>query len=266
MTSVPANTPAMSIGLAKVHLSPPDDPVADIPHAASARSNSSLALDRLRRLLDAGDHATDGQLPTERELADRFGVGRRAVRRALDVLEIEGRIWRRQGSGTFARLGPHRTTDLISALTASTDMLEVMEVRLRIEPAIAQLAAIRASTTGIERLWQLSAKIETSRDADGRELWDSAFHRAIAELAGNTLFLALFDVVDRVRQDDAWRHVREAARSESHLTLYTQQHAAIVAAVAERNPRAADTAMREHLLALTGNLALQTSKGPADAP
>lgn len=248
----------MSIGLAKVHQPPAGERVANAPRVAVMQSNSSLALDRLRRLLDAGDYGPDGQLPTERELADRFDVGRRAVRRALDVLEIEGRIWRRQGSGTFAGPGPNHAADLISSLKAKTNMLEVMEVRLRIEPAIAQLAAIRASTVGVERLRQLAAKTRASRDADGRELWDSAFHRAIAELAGNTLFLALFDVIDQVRQDEAWRHIREAARSKSHLALYSQQHAAIVAAIADRNPGAADAAMREHLLALTGNLALQT--------
>ena len=256
----------MSIGLAKVHQPDAPPPVAGTSRTTAAQSNSSLALDRLRRLLDAGDYAADGQLPTERELADRFGVGRRAVRRALDVLEIEGRIWRRQGSGTFAGPGPCRPVDLISALTAKTDMLEVMEVRLRVEPAIAQLAAIRASAAGIERLRQLAAKIAAARDADGRELWDSAFHRAIAELAGNTLLLALFDVVDQVRQDEAWRHIREAARSKTHLALYVQQHAAIVTAIAARDPAAADAAMRQHLLALTGNLALQTGEAPRDAP
>ena len=256
----------MPNGLTKVRPPVEDGRAASPADDTGVRSNSSRALDRLRRLLDAGDYAADGQLPAERELADRFGVGRRAVRRALDVLEIEGRIWRRQGSGTFAGPGPHRATDLISTLTAKTDMLEVMEVRVRIEPAIAQLAAIRASAAGVERLRQLADKIAASRDADGRELWDSAFHRAIAELAGNTLFLALFDVVDRVRQDEAWRHIREAARSKGHLALYVQQHAAIVAAIADRDPSAAAAAMRQHLLALTGNLVPQIGEVPSDAP
>lgn len=264
------NTPVMQIGHVKVQpTAPAVDATAAAPGPAPARSNSSLALDRLRRLLDAGDHGADGQLPTERELAERFGVGRRAVRRALDVLEIEGRVWRRQGSGTFVGPGPGfsrlSSLDPIRLLTAKTNMLEVMEVRLRIEPAIAQLAAIRAAADRVERLRRLAARIADSRDADGRELWDSAFHRTIAEMAGNTLFLALFDVVDQVRQEDAWRHIREAARSQNQLALYNRQHAAIVTALADRNPGAADAAMREHLLALTGSLTPQAGGVPSDA-
>ena len=41
------------------------------------------------------------RLPTERELAERFGISRMTVRRALDRLELEGRVYRVQGAGTF---------------------------------------------------------------------------------------------------------------------------------------------------------------------
>jgi GntR family transcriptional regulator len=41
------------------------------------------------------------QLPTERELAESFGVTRLTVRRALDQLGYEGRVYRTQGAGTF---------------------------------------------------------------------------------------------------------------------------------------------------------------------
>src|SRR3546814_18307289 len=70
----------------------------------------------------------------------------------------------------------------------------------------------------------LAAKVVAADDLDGRELWDSALHRAIATVAGNALFLALFDVVDHVRQDETWRHVREALRTEERVSFYTAQH------------------------------------------
>src|SRR3546814_7861844 len=56
------------------------------------RRNSSLALERLRGIVDQLEQEGRRQLPTERELAEQIGVGRRAVRRALEVLEAEGRI------------------------------------------------------------------------------------------------------------------------------------------------------------------------------
>lgn len=67
-------------------------------------ANSSTALEQLRGLIHQHESTPGIPLPTERELSDTLGVGRREVRRALDVLEEEGRIWRKQGKGTF--IGP----------------------------------------------------------------------------------------------------------------------------------------------------------------
>lgn len=50
-------------------------------------------------------------------------------------------------------------------------------------------------------------------DRDLNELWDSAFHRAIAEAAGNRLMLGLFDAIDAVRREPGWQHLRELART-----------------------------------------------------
>ena len=70
--------------------------MGDTPETAV---NSSSALEKLRQLLQQHETQPDLPLPTERELAERFVVGRREIRRALDVLEEEGRIWRKQGKG-----------------------------------------------------------------------------------------------------------------------------------------------------------------------
>ena len=64
-------------------------------------ANSSTALEQLRGLINQHESTPGTPLPTERELSETLGVGRREVRRALDVLEEEGRIWRKQGKGTF---------------------------------------------------------------------------------------------------------------------------------------------------------------------
>lgn len=229
------------------------------------RRNSSLALERLRSILDQRERKGLKQLPTERELAEQIGVGRRAVRRALEVLEAEGRIWRRQGAGTFIGAEPHGTEHHLRRLPEITNMVEVMEVRLRLEPALAQLAALRATAPDVARMRSLAAKVAAADDLDARELWDSALHRSIAVTAGNALFLALFDVVDRVRQDDAWRHLREALRTEERLHLYTAQHDAVLDAIERRDPLAAERAMRQHILALQERLLLQSSGDLADA-
>ena len=67
--------------------------------------------------------------------------------------------------------------------------MEIMEVRLRIEPQLAQLAAMRAKPAEIQKMREVAQKIIESSDADARELWDGALHRTIAQSAGNQLFL-----------------------------------------------------------------------------
>ncbi|TCL73479.1 FadR/GntR family transcriptional regulator [Rhizobium sp. BK251] len=230
-----------------------------------SQENSNYALEKLRGLLNSGSLEADGKLPTERALSETFGVSRRAIRRALEVLEAEDRIWRRQGSGTFAGPRPDGWSNHVDSIVAGTDLMEIMEVRLRIEPQLAQLAAMRAKAADVERMYELVGKIFDSSDADGRELWDGALHRQIAQCAGNHFFLTIFDVINRVRQDEAWQTIRERARNASRTRTVTYgQHTAIVDAIAARDPARAGEAMRQHLLTLQESLIRVTSLDHAD--
>lgn len=220
------------------------------------RDNSSLALERLRAMLR--DIPANGQsrLPTERQLAETFGISRRSVRRALEVLEAEGLVWRRQGAGTFA--GPRPDT-LGDYPDSNPDFSEVMEVRLRLEPQLAQLAALRATTADVARMRDILGRLDATDDADGRELWDSALHREIARAAGNKFFLAIFDSMDQARHDEAWRALRERARSRANLSQTMRQHRDLVDAIADHDPVRAGAAMRAHLVALHDGILRLTS-------
>jgi len=87
----------------------------------------------------------------------------------------------------------------------------------------------------------------------------------IAQSAGNQLFLSLFDVINRVRQDPVWQSVRERARKQ-HKTLRESrdQHTEIIEAIASRDPARAGEAMRTHLLTLQERLIRQTSMELSD--
>jgi len=54
------------------------------------------------------------QLPTERALCDRFAVSRITVRRALQILEEEALVRRRQGRGTFVNARPARKIPIVN--------------------------------------------------------------------------------------------------------------------------------------------------------
>jgi GntR family transcriptional repressor for pyruvate dehydrogenase complex len=229
------------------------------------QNNSALALGRLRELIRARSRHGGARLPTERELAASLGLGRRALRRALEVLEAEGRIWRQQGKGTFIGARPGEPGEMARALTGQTNFYEVMEARLRLEPQLAFLAALKASDAEVERMRHLCVRVAESEDSDSRELWDGALHRQIARSTGNRLLLALFDVIDQIRQNDSWTALRERARQHGGHAQYLDHHVAIVDAIASRDPTGAEQAMRRHIVALQQTLLLAAEGGEASA-
>jgi DNA-binding FadR family transcriptional regulator len=222
---------------------------------------------KLRQLLASGDFNGDGRIPPERSLASELGVGRRSLRRALDVLEQEGRISRHQGRGTFIngndgetpptnesapaappRSNGHAVPNLaIDRVLDHTNPLEVIEVRLAIEPVMARLAAFRASQTEINRLAVLADETRAARDSAAYEEADIRFHRTIAEVARNTLFLAIFDTVHASQRDAAWRRLGENAHCFKRQAVYADFHQEIAQAVAARQGDKAQELMQRHL-------------------
>src|SRR5260221_12797676 len=133
-------------------------------------------LTRLKQLITESAMGVGDRIPPERVLATELGVGRRSLRRALDILEQEGQISRRQGRGTFingARESEVERSDaiLLQQLRAApldqilehTNPLEVVEIRLAIEPVMARLGALRAPQCDMRKLNRLS-----NRRAKGR--------------------------------------------------------------------------------------------------
>lgn len=202
---------------------------------------------RLRDLIDT-ELPPDGRLPTERALAERFGTSRRVVRQALDALEVEGLVWRKQGSGTYAGQPADPTGDLAARITGETDPIQVMEARLCIEPELAALCAQRMTDEEIARLRTLAGR-QVGADAQTIELWDGALHRLIAKCARNRPLLTAFALLDRIRSDAAWVEVRARARAGSSLAVQHSEHAVLVEAIAARQPEAARQAMYDHLSA-----------------
>ncbi len=194
------------------------------------------------------------RLPPERDLALSMGVGRRAVRRAMEVLEAEGTIWRQQGKGTFVGCRPMAANGNLSALAERTSPAEVMETRLILEPGLARLAALRASRDDIDALERLARKTASAGDDDGWELWDSAFHRRIAEAAGNMMLLSVLDAIQRVRKEPEWRRLRASARTEEGRRVNALEHDEIVASIARRDGLGAQRAMARHIATVDFNL------------
>lgn len=205
-------------------------------------------------MIDAGDIPPDGRLPTERDLSERFRVGRRAVRRALEALAAEGIVWRRQGKGTFVGQPPNPAATLAAEVAHEADPLTVMEARLCVEPSLAELCARRATAADVETMRHLARRTVASADSDAAELWDGSLHRLIARTAGNSLLLTVFSLLDDVRMGEEWRSRRHRARSPERIALYDRQHAAVIDAIEAGDGPGARAAMAAHLTLLAENL------------
>jgi GntR family transcriptional repressor for pyruvate dehydrogenase complex len=224
----------------------------------SPKAASAQVRDRLLELIKSGDISPDGRLPTERALAERFGVGRRFVRQGLDALEAEGLVWRKQGKGTFAGQPADPMGDLAARITGETNALEVMEARLCIEPELAALCARRMTTDEVARLRTLVQRQLEAADAQAIELWDGSLHRLIAQCAGNRPLLMAFSLIDKIRSNPAWVSLRAKSRDLASLQVTHNEHLAIIDAIAAGHAEVARTAMLDHLetrfAALQGDL------------
>jgi DNA-binding FadR family transcriptional regulator len=210
------------------------------------------ALDALREFLEAGNFAPGDRLLPERELMVRLNLTRTSLRKALDKLEHEGRIWRHVGKGTFisSQSGAARPGRL-SELSAQVSPVQMMRARIALEPAIIREAAVNASEDAVRQIIRARDRASEAPDWISYEAEDDRFHRSIAEATGNVLLLELFDQLNQVRRAVAWNSVtrQSAAFPRNHPSF--AEHDRIVDWIIKRNPAEAHAAMREHLTSVS---------------
>jgi len=202
------------------------------------------------------DSALGTRLPTERDFTQRFGLPRNAVRRTLAELEAEGCIRREVGRGTFVASVPINPGSQSSpnAPAPPSSPAELMEARLRIEPAAVELIVVNATSADYERMDHCLERAEKAITLDEFELWDAAFHQAMAAAARNQLIARIFDLFHSARQQAEFGKLRDRIVTEQLRLDYQKQHRAIVDALKQRDATAARQAVTVHLTYAHRNL------------
>ena len=215
------------------------------------RKLSEAVLDRLSERIAAGEFPPGEQLPSERDLMEEYGVGRPAVREALQSLERSGIIAITHGDR--ARVAVPSAQMLVAQITGGAQHLlriapdslgNLKEARVFLEAGLARLAAERATDAGIIALRARLERQRQMRAHPPRFLEaDMAFHQQIAAMTGNPIFPA---VVEGML---GWlgAHYRSLVRAPGAESLTLAEHERILAAIAARDPAQAEAAMREHL-------------------
>ncbi|MEU7816569.1 FadR/GntR family transcriptional regulator [Pseudonocardia sp. NPDC049154] len=209
----------------------------------------------LRALLTEGTHdgslGPGSKLPTERALVERLAAPRSAIRRALEILERDGVVIRHVGRGTFLT---EAAVQQVDGAPADTSPAEIMQVRLLLEPQVAALAARVGTQADLERISECLVGGGASDDFEGFESWDAKLHRAIAKAAHNGLLMNMFDVLNTARALPVWGTLKRRTSTPERRRCYHDEHTAIVDALCDRDPDAAEAEMRRHLQHVSDNL------------
>jgi DNA-binding FadR family transcriptional regulator len=225
------------------------------------RARSRAGAKRIREfILNA---AADGtlspgiKLPTERELAQRFALPRNAVRKMLAQLEAEGKITRHVGRGTFLandnNVAPGNEAFPFDSV-AHTSPAELMEARLRIEPALAELIATNATPSDFVRMETCLEKSERAATLDEFELWDAALHQALATATHNRFVIRVLDLVAALRQQAEWGKLKDRIVTPERRIKYQEEHRDIVRALKARDADLARQRITDHLQHARRNL------------
>lgn len=108
-------------------------------HSLLSKNVAHALRQRLRR-----DYQAGGRLPSELEIAQEYGVSRGTIRDALAILEREGAIFRRQGSGTYVNPYALRIQARIEAAREFTDLIRQSGYRAEIHPLTAERSLLPA--------------------------------------------------------------------------------------------------------------------------
>jgi DNA-binding FadR family transcriptional regulator len=208
-------------------------------------------MERLEAMIREEGFAAGDQLPSERDLMERYGVGRPAVREALQnlarlgVVSISHGERARVAEPSFHNLFEAMARTTSGILRASPGSLEDLKAaRLLFEVAMVRQAAQRAGPQDIARLRARLADHRASLADLGRFLeCDRLFHREIAAVTGNTIFPGLSEAMT------GWlaEFYTELVRVEGAEQVTLDEHARILAAIEAGDPAAAEAAMTDHL-------------------
>src|SRR5215218_9671784 len=214
-------------------------------YASAHMSRGELAADLEARIC-SGELLAGTRLPSERQLAERYGVSRPIVREALRTLVERGLVEVLPARGSFVRGA--RATDAAGVLDAhyrrsQATPRDLVEARAMLESTAATLAAERATAEDLDRIDAALARFDSAKTVVERARYDLVFHLAVAQAAHNPVIETMFGSITGLTVDLMLRSLSDRVVTDASVPY----HAEIGAAIRARDPERARQAMIEHL-------------------
>jgi DNA-binding FadR family transcriptional regulator len=208
-------------------------------------------LERLMQRIESGEIGSGEQLPSERELMEFYGVGRVAVREAMQALARSGIV--EISHGERARVVVPTARLLIDQIAGGARHLVRMQpetldhlkdARLFLEVGMVKLAAENATTEDVARLQVRQVDHRASMvNLDQFMKQDMYFHREIARISGNPIYPAIVEALF----DWASAYDPSIVRAPGAEELTLAEHQKIIDAISAHDAAGAVKAMTDHL-------------------
>lgn len=222
--------------------------------------------EHLRQKIVAGLYPVGSRLPPERNLAETWGVSRTIVREALLMLELEGTVDIRQGSGVYVMRIPSEASDEEEAFFRSdVGPFEMLQARQLLESNIAAFAARMATKADIENLRRtLEQEQRAIALNDTTQDNDRLFHLLLAGATQNQMLMDTVKSIWRHHENNPlWQQLRAHIETRSYRLKWLSDHQTILAALRRRDVMGAWQGMWQHLENVKNTL---MELSDADAP
>ena len=208
--------------------------------------------DQIIDLITDGSWPPGEKIPGELALSEQFQVSRNSLRESIKALELVGLLSSHPGKGTFvSSLAVERIHQLRyhDAVDGCDSILDLMEVRLLIEPSLCYTAAEQATAEQLEALEAAVNKIsEAVRKNEYNFEHHMDFHMLLYRISGNPLITGFLDSI-RERLIIARRDIYFKVESPEIVRNELDEHEKILEAIKSGDGKSAFMVMREHLSA-----------------
>jgi GntR family transcriptional repressor for pyruvate dehydrogenase complex len=208
-------------------------------------------IQQIKGLVVTNKMASGDRFPSEREMAEIFGVSRSAVREAMSAMENVGLIEIRHGSGVYLKdvnekawLEPMATM----LFARKENLVGLLELRMGLESEAAALAALRAGPDDYFALEEALQLMDWEIKEGGvPNKADFQFHFALAVAAGNSFFTTVLQVVREAFQQGLQTSHGILKQDPERRRVVLAEHRAIFDAIKKGDPEEARLALRTHL-------------------
>src|SRR3954453_3246043 len=195
--------------------------------------------------------AADDPLPSEAELAERYGVSVRVVRDALRILSSQGVIATSQGRRAAVANRPSAAIHgyfQFATASDSTAVAELFEVRIALETRAAALATQDATDENISDIEVALAHMRASAsEIEAYAEADLAWHAAVVSASHNRFLIGIHTALAEILRSERIGGVSMRLRAGNPASRTIDEHAEVTSAIAARDAAAAERAMRSHL-------------------